>query len=81
MDILLPKFRWKQGQYSHRNKLFHAKSHFPVEKKKINVDNEKLFIENFNQSIYQPDLLFDDKGIIERIKEHPMAVWRIKHIL
>ena len=42
------------------------------------TDNEKLFIENFSQGIYQPDLLFDDEGIIERIREHPMAVWRTK---
>jgi len=38
--------------------------------------NEKMFIENFNQGIYEPDLLFDDDNIIENIKEHPMAVWR-----
>jgi len=43
----------------------------------ILTDNEKLFIENFNQGIYQPDLLFDDEGIIERIREHPMVIWRI----
>ena len=24
------------------------------------------------------DLLFEDEDIIERIKEHPMAVWRTK---
>ena len=44
----------------------------------ILTDNEKLFIENFNHGIYQPGLLFDDEGIIERIKEHPMAIWRTK---
>ena len=40
------------------------------------TDNEKRFIESFNSGSYQPDLLFDDEDIIERIKEHPMAVWR-----
>jgi len=40
------------------------------------TDNELLFVENFYRGIYQPDLLFDDTDIIERIKEHPMAVWR-----
>ena len=44
----------------------------------ILTDNEIRFIENFNQGIYQPNLLFDDEDIIERIKEHPMAVWRTK---
>jgi len=42
------------------------------------TDSEKLFLERFNQGIYQPDLLFDDEGIIERIKQHPMAVWKTK---
>ena len=47
-------------------------------KRMILTDNEKLFIEHFNQSSYQPDLLFDDKDIIARINSHPMAVWRTK---
>ena len=47
----------------------------------ILTDNENLFIENFNQGIYQPDLLFDDEEIIERIREHPMAIWRTKNKL
>ncbi|MDR0231297.1 MAG: nucleotidyl transferase AbiEii/AbiGii toxin family protein [Dysgonamonadaceae bacterium] len=42
------------------------------------TNNEKLFIANFSQGIYQPNLLFDDEDIIERIKEHPMAVWRTR---
>ena len=25
---------------------------------------------------YAPELLFDDKEIVERIKEHPMAIWK-----
>ena len=43
-------------------------------------DNEKLFIENFNEGFYKPNLLFDNEDIIERIKEHPMAVWKTKDI-
>ncbi len=42
------------------------------------TDNEKQFIENFNQGIYLPNLLFDDDDIIKRIKDHPMAVWRTR---
>ena len=38
--------------------------------------SERLFVENFNQGVYQPELLFEDDAIIERIKEHPMAVWK-----
>jgi predicted nucleotidyltransferase component of viral defense system len=44
----------------------------------ILTEKEKLFAEKFNQGIYQPELLFEDENIIERIKEHPMAVWRTK---
>ena len=40
------------------------------------TDNEILFVENFYRGIYKPDLLFDDAEIIERIKEHPIAIWR-----
>ncbi|KAA6301881.1 MAG: hypothetical protein EZS26_001884 [Candidatus Ordinivivax streblomastigis] len=40
--------------------------------------NEKLYVENFNQGIYQSELLFEETDIIERIKEHPMAVWKMK---
>jgi predicted nucleotidyltransferase component of viral defense system len=61
---------------------------FDFETAKINVtqylsglmiftEDEQQFIENFHQGIYQPDLLFEDQAIIERIKEHPMAIWRI----
>ena len=28
---------------------------------------------------YKPELLFDDCDIIERIKEHPMAHWKINN--
>lgn len=40
------------------------------------TDNEKLFIESFNQKAYHPDLLFDDLEIVSRIKNHPMAIWK-----
>ena len=42
------------------------------------TDKEKLFIGKFNHGIYQPDLLFDNETIVERIKEHPMAIWKTK---
>jgi len=42
------------------------------------TDDEKFFIEKSNQGVYQPELLFDNESIIKRIKEHPMAVWRMK---
>ena len=42
-------------------------------------DAEKKFIDSFNQGEYKPELLFDDGEIIERIKEHPMALWKINN--
>ena len=38
------------------------------------TDNEKLFLERFNQKIYQPELLFDELEIVGRINDHPMAI-------
>lgn len=39
-------------------------------------DNERLFIERFANNEYQPELLFEDKEIVERIANHPMALWK-----
>ena len=41
---------------------------------------EKNFIDSFNQGEYKPELLFDDGKIIERIEEHPMALWKINEV-
>lgn len=42
------------------------------------TEEEKSFIENFNSNVYQPELLFKDTEIVERIKNHPMAIWKIR---
>ena len=42
------------------------------------TDNEKLFVENFNNHLYSPELLFDNMDIVDRIKEHPMAIWKTR---
>ena len=41
---------------------------------------EKNFIDSFNQGEYKPEFLFDDGEIIERIKDHPMALWKINEV-
>lgn len=41
--------------------------------------NERLFIERFASNEYQPELLFEDKEIVERIAEHPMALWKTQN--
>ena len=40
-------------------------------------DNIKDFYDKFQKGIYEPELLFEDKKIIERIKEHPMIMWKL----
>lgn len=45
----------------------------------INLNKEEiLFIECFKNKDYKPELLFDNEGVIENIKNHPMAIWRCK---
>lgn len=43
------------------------------------TDNEKEYVTSFNNRNYLPELLFDDKTIIERIQNHPMALWKTGH--
>jgi hypothetical protein len=44
------------------------------------TEKERLYVENFNRGFYQPELFFDETDIIERIKEHPMALWKMNKI-
>lgn len=44
------------------------------------TNDEKEFLNRFENGEYVPDLLFENQGIIERIIKHPMAVWKTKHI-
>jgi predicted nucleotidyltransferase component of viral defense system len=43
-------------------------------------DKESTFLKHFAAGRYEPELLFEDDGILRRIENHPMAVWRIQHI-
>jgi predicted nucleotidyltransferase component of viral defense system len=43
-------------------------------------DNEQAFLKRFQNGYYEPDLLFDNKDILARIADHPMAAWRIGRI-
>ena len=40
--------------------------------------NEKEFVKEFANKNYRPELLFEDKEILERISAHPMALWRVR---
>lgn len=41
---------------------------------------EQEFLMNFAKGKYKPELLFEDKDILDRIVNHPMAKWKIGHI-
>ena len=40
--------------------------------------DERRFLDEFKAKKYHPELLFDDADILNRIKEHPMALWKIQ---
>lgn len=40
--------------------------------------HEAEYIEAFEKKEYKPELLFDDKIILENIKEHPMALGKME---
>jgi predicted nucleotidyltransferase component of viral defense system len=40
--------------------------------------NEKEYLEKFEQKEYMPELLFEDKAILNRVKDHPMALWKCR---
>lgn len=42
-------------------------------------DKTKEFYDKFQKGIYEPELLFDNEEIIERIKEHPMIIWKLNN--
>lgn len=39
---------------------------------------EMEYMERFIAKEYKPELLFEDAEIVERIRNHPMALWKCK---
>lgn len=39
-------------------------------------DAELDFLQKFKHGYYQPELLFSDASILNRISNHPMAIWK-----
>lgn len=39
---------------------------------------EKKFLDSFENGEYIPELIFKDKKILARIKDHPMAIWKTR---
>ncbi|MDO9630013.1 MAG: nucleotidyl transferase AbiEii/AbiGii toxin family protein [Acholeplasmataceae bacterium] len=46
----------------------------------ILTTDEQAFLKQFDQGEYHPELLFDDPIKLERIKNHPMALWKTRTI-
>ncbi|MCL1804823.1 MAG: nucleotidyl transferase AbiEii/AbiGii toxin family protein [Clostridiales bacterium] len=44
------------------------------------TEKEAAFLKHFTAGQYEPQLLFEDEDIINRIENHPMALWRLQHI-
>ena len=42
------------------------------------TDAEAEYMMKFTAKEYKPELLFDDATILERIKDHPMALWKCR---
>lgn len=42
------------------------------------TEKEKKYLDLFEAKDYRPELLFDDKETINRIKNHPMALWKCR---
>jgi len=40
--------------------------------------DEILFLSEFKEKRYKPELVFTDQNILDRIKDHPMAIWKTK---
>ena len=44
------------------------------------TEKETAFLQRFSKGHYEPKLLFDDRDTLDRIENHPMAVWRTQRI-
>jgi hypothetical protein len=42
------------------------------------TEDEKAFVEAFRAKDYRPELLFDDAEVVERVRRHPMAAWKVR---
>lgn len=40
--------------------------------------DEKTFLDRFENGVYMPELLFEDETTLARIKNHPMALWKMR---
>lgn len=43
------------------------------------TSEEVMFLELFEERQYKPELLFDNNEILDRIRNHPMVLWKMMH--
>ncbi len=75
---LLPTLKDRDSQKNNVDEMKQAVTKYLKNILVIN-DNIKEFYDKFQKGIYEPELLFDDSKIIERIKEHPMITWKLNN--
>ena len=39
-------------------------------------DSENRFLQEFREKKYHPEYLFEDQDVVDRLKKHPMALWK-----
>ena len=44
------------------------------------TESETEFLSQFAKGEYKPQFLFEDSEIVKRVENHPMVLWRIRHI-
>ncbi len=44
------------------------------------TNEEKKFLDRFENGKYYPELIFEDEKILERIRNHPMALWKTRKV-
>ena len=44
----------------------------------ILTKEEKEYLDRFENGEYIPELLFEDENILDRIRNHPMALWKTR---
>ncbi|MGE4484445.1 MAG: nucleotidyl transferase AbiEii/AbiGii toxin family protein [Oscillospiraceae bacterium] len=72
---LLPVIR--KGEFVELADMKQAVKDF-IEKLLTLTDDEKAFLSEFSEKRYRPELLFDDAGVLARIRKHPMALWKMQ---
>lgn len=50
-----------------------------ISKMMVLTDNEKEYLNLFEQKIYKPQLLFNNDVILKNIANHPMAIWKMDY--